>query len=816
MIYNPDCTLCELHTSARNVCLMSNSNPNKHRVMIIGDHPGYKDDEIGRLFSGRLASYFKELKSYLRVPEKDIYVTNVVKCKPEDDEDPSAAQLKVCTSNYLIQEIERVDPEFIIPLGALALKFFTGNARITEVRGQPLEWKGRHVFPTLHPNAANKRASADQVIRTDFKRFGNFINDGIPVAPNLNFHIIRNFDDFNECVEDCKTSDFTAFDLETSGLQSYNPLERIQALGLDLETKKQWILPVCARDARWRNKPEIQLKMFTILSDMAKKYGLKMNGHNGKFDNLWMMRKFGRFVRFFLNFDTMIASHTLNENRRHSLKELTINELGGPSYDIPLKDKTGQGDLMKMYKYLALDVFYTNHLYLKFKAQLMKDPALLKLFKHVIMPSTRAMEMVEYNGVWVNQQTMHERRTEIMNKVSKLENSMFEIVGKQINWNSPDQVGKVLFDDCKLKPIGFTKKKKPQTGEPILIRLKDEHPIVPLLLDHREYSKKLSGFIEGWKKEIIGGFMYPSYLIHGTITGRYSCKGPNLQQVPRDPEIRSLIDAPYVPEPGWDEDDGWVFFQADYSQLELRIAAMISKDPTMIRIFQSGGDMHTVTAQAVSGTDGSEYKTEFEKKEWRKKAKAVNFGFLYGMGHRKFQDYSKEKYGVAVTEGEARMARKRFFETYKGLVKWHDRQRNIAHSMGQVRNPAGRIRHLPDIYSEDTGQVAEAERGAINSPVQGFGAELMAMTLGEAVPKFDYDNELRIVGTIHDSAVGWVRKSKIHELLPRFRKIMMSPRALRLLEIDIPIPILVDIEVGPWGKARAYEDGSDSYLPRVA
>lgn len=181
-------------------------------------------------------------------------------------------------------------------------------------------------------------------------------------------------------------------------------------------------------------------------------------------------------------------------------------------------------------------------------------------------------------------------------------------------------------------------------------------------------------------------------------------------------------------------------------------------------------------------------------------AKAVNFGFLYGMGFKKFMDYAFEKYDVVVNERESRNFRKRFFENFDGLQPWHDRQRRIVSAMGQVRTLTGRIRHLPEIHSPDRMLASQAERDAINSPVQGFAAELTLMAVIE-INKLPKD-KIKLCGTVHDAIIGRVRVDAAQEMMRKVKTIMERPPLMDELGIQLSVPIEVEVKLGPWGMGK--------------
>jgi DNA polymerase-1 len=396
-------------------------------------------------------------------------------------------------------------------------------------------------------------------------------------------------------------------------------------------------------------------------------------------------------------------------------------------------------------------------------------------------------------------------------------------------------------------PSVFTDTGAPSTGEEALAGL--EHPVVKLLVEYRGGSKMLSTYAgwdlervkdlkkrkklekedSGWVQFMVGEYLYLSTKIHGTVTGRFSSR---LHQVPRDGTIRNLISAP----------PGWTHVQADLSQAELRVVAIVSGDPELIQCYKDETDVHWRTAinniRLGAGGDllklanetiakwtlgdlpthvsdicdllekiGHEKAIELNKawKEIRKQAKGINFGYVYGMGARKFVEYAKVKYGWDITVSEAETIRNAFFATYSFLTSWHERQRALVKLDGYVRNLAGRIRRLPGIHSPDGSLRAECERQAINAPVQGFIGDYKTMAMLAVAEGIPDRNKLRIKGEVHDSVLLWIRTEFLDEILPQVKFLMENPPLIPELNIVLPVPIKVDIEVGDWGAGQNWK-----------
>jgi len=308
----------------------------------------------------------------------------------------------------------------------------------------------------------------------------------------------------------------------------------------------------------------------------------------------------------------------------------------------------------------------------------------------------------------------------------------------------------------------------------------------------------MSTYLKPWSAKLDkNSRLHPTFNLHGTVTGRLSGKD-GVHQVPRDKFIRGLIGAP----------PGWSFLEIDGSQIELRVAAAIANEATMLRIYATGGDIHRTTAAAVSGKAPKDVTDEE-----RKKAKAVNFGFLYGMGWRKFKVYAWEKYGIRLTDEEAQHFRSRFFELYRDLPAWHNRMRNIVKSLGYVVSPIGRKRRLPDIFSNDDKIRSSAEREAINSPVQGFGSDYVLAAFIEVYHRIMEEDPkletIKPVGTVHDAQYYEIRNDKIDYWAPIIKNIFDNPKRLETwFNYVPPLPITGDCKIGNhWGDAKPWEPG---------
>ncbi len=808
---NPNCEDCNLCNVAENVCIMG-SGKIPAKIMVIGDTVGFSEDRSGIPFKGKTADLIIKYLLENEVDCSQIYFTHAVKCRTPEGKPPSGKEIKAC-NQYLKKEIERVKPEFVLTLGATALKAATNKAKIMEIHGNPINHKdGITYFPTFSPGIAMRDPKKAGPLKRDIRRFAQLIRGENTKKHRLNLTIVDGVNKLKELILDINNCDELAFDIETTGLNRF--AEDAEVTMVVISTiSRDWVVPFNILGSYFNTIESQRLVLQQVIKASKTKLVIMQNG---KFDNLYLEVQYE--LKLYLGFDTMLAAHLLNENRLLGLKNLAQEELDAHQWDIDLNLKKGQvytaQDLEKLCEYAAWDGYFTIRLKRKFEKQLFEDMSLYNLFWQMVMPVARAYENIEKNGTYINikKQASVKLKTQKQMRIAlrKLDNLYDNYYRKcdreewrikeveltdpdeakrlipigEVNWNSAAQIGKILFDQLNLTPTGYTPKGKPSTAEDFITRMAGQHPILEPLLDYRHAFKMMSSFIIGWEKRMVNDcYLFPGFRICGTVTGRPSSSDPNLQQVPRNVDIRSQVSAP----------EGWTFFEIDYSQLELRITANISGEPEMIRIFQSGGDIHTETASAVTGIPVEEI-----TKEQRKAAKAVNFGFIYGMGWRGFRDYAKDKYGVDLTDVQSKTFRKRFFQKYYGLIAWHERQKRIVRSLKQVRTLTGRIRRLPEIDSPDQGLRAEAERNSINSPVQGFGAEFLLMALVD-LDKIIDPSEVKICGTIHDALVGRVRNDVGLKWLKTIKETMENPSLMDEFGIDLCVPITADVSLGPWG-----------------
>lgn len=804
------CNSCNLCSFSDPTCIWGSGNP-KASIMIINSYASENDEERGKAVMP--SSLVEKLEELGISPEK-VYYTNAIKCSCPRGTKFKVGDIKKCKV-HLDQEIAEVKPKYVLVLGAQALKA-TVDGSITSLNGVAVEKDGIQYMPSYSPGIVYRDPGKAPFVDKAMNNFRAMVEGTLEEVPELDPRVITNMRQLNRAFRYLEENGYfsLSYDIETTGLNRFEDEVNLFGFGND---KVQYIIPMEAPLSPLRGLRIAQAKLITRAIKWLNANARTLIAGNGKFDDLFLEYKFRCKPQ--ITFDVVLASHILNENTPNGVKENAILECNAPNWDVDKGLKTGKYSTPEKYQeyltYLAYDILYEYKLYKVFYPRIKKDSSLKKLFFHLYMPGIRAYEEVESRGVYIYPQQFKKVRRYLESKRADIERELVKLAGKEINWNSPTQIQTLIYEDLSLPVIERTESGAPSTSETTLKQLREQHPIIDKILEYRGVNIQISHFIDGWIDRMWGQRLFPSFKLHGTVTGRTSCTDPNLQQVPRDPTIRNLVGAP----------EGWSFVEIDYSQAELRIAAIMSGDETMSRIYATGGDIHTHTYEMISGEKVSDDK--YIRKEQRKKAKAVNFGFVYGMGWRKFKEYARDTYGVTLTDKEAQEWREKFFQVYHSLPKWHSKQRRIVQSLGQVRSPIGRIRRLPDIYSTDKSKKAEAERQSINSPVQGFGSDLTILGMSEIMKQSFYcdpdyaldDEKFYVVGTVHDATLFEVRNDYLMEFCPKAKHILENPLALKkVFHFESPVPIVADVAVGrSWGAGRELhmDPGDDTWKREI-
>ncbi len=474
-----------------------------------------------------------------------------------------------------------------------------------------------------------------------------------------------------------------------------------------------------------------------------------------------------------IDYDMLLASYLINnENNSDDMAEV-CRMYGNNSVRSDL-DVYGKG---KSEQIPEDDKVLFNHLATKAEAiESLKETLLAKLKEHeqddlfasIEIPVARVLAKMEINGIKVLPDTLTQLQDEFAGELSKMEKEIYEEAGEEFNINSPKQLGHILFEKMGLKPIKKTKTGY-STSVDVLNQLKDENPIIEKILSYRQIAKIQSTYVNGLLDVIQkDGRVHTRYLQTLTATGRLSSVDPNLQNIPTRTEEGKQIRKAFVPS----QPDGYIF-SCDYSQIELRVLAQVSGDEQMQEAFRTGYDIHAHTAMRIFHLKSTDEVTPL----MRRRAKAVNFGIVYGIS-----DYGLSK-NLNISRKQAKEFIDNYFEQYPQIKDYMDKAVKVAREKGYAETIMHRRRYLPDIHAKNFNVRSFAERTAINSPIQGSAADIIKIAMINMQQKLDEMHlKTKMVVQVHDELIFGVPKDELETIKKIVPEVMQS--AVRL---DIPL-----------------------------
>lgn len=564
------------------------------------------------------------------------------------------------------------------------------------------------------------------------------------------------------------------FDTETTGLDTLTA----QLLGIAFSIEKGKAFYVSIPDDEEEAKA-VCAEFQAIFSDEKK----TLVAQNLKYD-LCIMLRYGVAISA-KTFDTMIAHYLINPDMRHGMDLLSETYLGyQPQSITELIGKKGknQGNMKdvaldKVTEYAGEDADITLQLFEKF-GPLLDEVEARKLFNEVEMPLIPVLGAMEMEGIRLDVPALRSMSEELNEDLIRLQGEIIELAGVDFNIQSPKQLGEILFDHLKIdtnaKRTGKTGQYK--TGEEVLSKLVNKHPIVSKILDYRSVQKLKSTYVDTLPELVnpTTGKIHTSYNQAVAATGRLSSDNPNLQNIPIRTERGREIRKAFIP-----RSEEFVLLAADYSQVELRIIAALSKDGPMIEAFKQGQDIHAATAAKVFGV-----KLEEVDREMRSKAKAVNFGLMYGQSAFGLAD------NLGISRTEARDIIDEYFKQFPTIRAYMDSNIQFAKENGYVETIMGRRRYLRDINSNNQTVRGFAERNAINAPIQGSAADIIKVAMINVHAEMNKRKlRSRLLLQVHDELVFDAHKDELDEL-----KALVSEKMINAVNLEVPM--VVDMGVG--------------------
>ncbi|ABK90464.1 DNA polymerase I [Francisella tularensis subsp. novicida] len=579
----------------------------------------------------------------------------------------------------------------------------------------------------------------------------------------------------DDLIAELEKYDSFAFDTETDSLNTYEA--NLVGLSFCAKEGRAFYIPL---QHRYLGVPQ-QLELGFVLDKLKRLFADSKKvkvAHNFKFDEK-VLSKYAIEINGKVD-DTMIMAYVLKSSGKHDMDSLSKEHLGIEPIAYTAIAGTGkqqqtldQVDIEIVAKYAAEDADITFRLFNHFKALLEQDKVLYKLYCELEMPLTIILNQMEKTGVKIDAAKLIQQSVSLETSIKELESKCYNLAGQEFNLSSPVQLREILFEKLGLPPVKKTAKGQVSTSEEVLVQLAEDYEIAALIMKYRHLSKLKNTYTDKLPKMLdANGRVHTSYNQTGTVTGRLSSSDPNLQNIPiKSPEGRKIREA-FIAE------NGYCIVAADYSQIELRIMAHLSKDKNLLKAFNQNLDIHSATAAEVLGISIDEVSSE-----QRRKAKAINFGLIYGMS----------AFGLArqleIPRAEAQEYIDIYFNRYPSVKEYMTTAKEFAKQNGYVETILGRRLYLPEINSKNVMQRNAAERAAINAPMQGTAADIIkkAMINVNMMISQEYNSEIKMVMQVHDELVFEVKKTKLEEIVAKIKSIMEAA-----VKLNVPLEVNVD------------------------
>jgi len=642
----------------------------------------------------------------------------------------------------------------------------------------------------LHNAPPDNDALVDWFTRLEFRSWleellGERSAPAAGVQQEADYEVVTSEAQFDAWMAELEKSELFAFDTETTSLDYMQA--RIVGVSFAVHTGRAAYVPL-AHDylgaPQQLDRDAVLARLQPLLEDEAR----AKVGQNLKYDAS-VLANHGITLRG-IRFDTMLESYVLDSTAtRHDMDSLALKYLGQKT--IHFEDIAGKGAKQLSFNaikiedagpYAAEDADITLKLHELLWPRLQSEKRLAFVFTDIEVPLVPVLSRIERQGALISRELLDEQSAALGERLLQLQDEAYALAGQEFNLGSPKQLGEILFDKLELPVIKKTPKGAPSTAEDVLAELALDYPLPKLLLEHRSLSKLKSTYTDKLPQMINPGTgrVHTSYHQAVTATGRLSSTDPNLQNIPiRTEEGRRIRRAFIAPE-------GYRIVAADYSQIELRIMAHLSGDDGLLAAFNEGQDVHRATASEVF-----EVGLEAVSAEQRRKAKAINFGLIYGMS----------AFGLAkqlhLGRNEAQQYIDRYFERYPGVADYMDRTRALAKEQGYVETLFGRRLYLPEINARNKMRVQAAERTAINAPMQGTAADIIKRAM-LAVDDWlgGGGSDARMIMQVHDELVFEVAEAKVEPVSAEICRLMSEAA-------ELAVPLLVEAGVGNnWDEAH--------------
>ena len=599
---------------------------------------------------------------------------------------------------------------------------------------------------------------------------------------SFNAILIDNEEDLKELLLILPNYKEIAIDTETDSVEAL--FARLIGISFCFDNKNSYYIPV-GHSFSQNIDPEIAV---SLLKDAFA--GKLIIGHNFKYD-YQVLANYGWDVDQTI-FNTMLAAYLLDPTRnRLSLEACAVKEF---DYEmIPIENLIGKGknqitfdgvEVNQACEYSADDSWVTYKLFELYSKEL-ENKKLTQLFTDIEIPLIKVLADIERNGVFID--TAHLKKLSVMmnEQLDNLQKEIYQMAGEEFNINSTQQLSHILFEKLQIKPLKKTKTGF-STDSEVLEKLATEHQIAEKIIEHRQLNKLLGTYIDAFPKLIKSKTqrIHSSFNQTVTTTGRLSSSNPNMQNIPVRTEIGREMRKAFCP-----QQSDYVILAADYSQIELRLMALVANDENMLNAFKNNEDIHSRTAAIVFHKELSEVSSEE-----RRRAKIINFGIIYGMGA---QSLSKS---LSISAAEAKEFIDDYYEKFPKIINFIEQQKEFASQNNFVQTLFGRQLPLVNIHSTNPMLKAEAERIAVNMPIQGTAADIIKIAMIELHKHFQGNDKIKMIIQVHDELVFEIHQDYVNEYAEIIKNKMEKALPIQYQGI---INLLVDIGIGHnWAEAH--------------
>ena len=601
---------------------------------------------------------------------------------------------------------------------------------------------------------------------------------------NKSYKCITTKKDLKKVIKEASKSDTVAIDTETTGLDYID--SELVGISISFNAGEGFYIPIKHND-----ESIIQLPLEDVINELKpllESSEKKIIGQNIKFDKNILM-KYGLKIASIKN-DTMMMSYVLDASAtRHNLDALASYYLGYKTSTY--EDVAGKGAKQISFddvpidiatNYAAEDADITLRLYEELSPKLKNIESLNKLNEEIEIPLIEVLSDMERNGAILNAKVLNAQSKDLEERIIRLENKAYKLAGEEFNLGSTKQLREIFFDKLNYRVIKKTPGGQPSTDEKVLAELAEEYELPKVLLEHRTLSKLKSTYTDKLPNQIssLSGKVHTSFHQAVTTTGRLSSSDPNLQNIPIRTEDGRRIRQAFEPS------NGNKFISADYSQIELRVMAHLSKDPGLLSAFQEGEDVHSKTASEVFNVGIEDVSSDL-----RRNAKAINFGLIYGISA-----FGLGKQ-LGITRNLAAEYMAMYFEKYPGVKQYMESTKESASQNGYVETLFGRRLYLKEINANNALRRQASERAAINAPVQGTAADIMKIAMIRMYQALEKEkSEARIILQVHDELILDTPEKEID------RVIELTTEAMKEATL-LDVPLEIDIGIGDnWDQAH--------------